>query len=464
MLAFGDIEAVGPYSVTRFLGRGSFGVVLLAEHNEQQKEVALKLIPCNHLDAGATIRARSVAQAEAELLRRLRHPHIVTCHEMHWEPERCAMWLVLDFMDGGDLRSFIEARRGVGLPAAQFQRRVLAAIGSALRYIHAMGILHRDVKPSNILLTQDTQEVKLTDFGISKILEFTNHAHSVVGTPHYLSPEIVSGNAYGPASDAWALGVCMYELASLRRPFEASNQLALVRQIVEHPLAELPPDTASDIARVVNGLLERDQWQRLCVAEALATSSAIKAFVPLPPAPLFPPPPAPARSAACRGLAFGQPGGRAMACEQPSTVIQETSGDLSLITDQELLLERPPAPLLEEEPEPVAPTPRREDAFGVDAFGVDEFREEREEEEARKEKASSKKPAKSSRSRSWFGFRRSLRTARYVEKESEKEEEAPPISVTVTPISAFSDERAGRSSSPVAHGRVKSSPRVPCLP
>jgi len=459
MLAFGDIEAVGPYTVTRFLGRGSFGVVLLAEHHQQQKEVALKLIPCNHLDAGATIRARSVAQAEAELLRRLRHPHIVTCHEMHWEPERCAMWLVLDFMDGGDLRSFIEARRGVGPPAAQFQRRVLAAIGSALRYIHAMGILHRDIKPSNILLTQDTQEVKLTDFGISKILEFTNHAHSVVGTPHYLSPEIVSGNAYGPASDAWALGVCLYELASLRRPFEASNQLALVRQIAEHQLDDLPPDTASDIARVVIGLLEKDQWQRLCVAEALASSSAIKAFVPLPPAPLFPPPPAPARSAACRGLAFGQTVGRAVACEQPATVIQETSGDLSLITDQELLVERPRAPLLEEEA--VAPTPRREGAFGVD-----EFREE--EEEDRGEKASSKKTAKPARSRSWFGFRRSLRTARYVEKE-EKEEEAPPISVTVTPISAFSDERAGRSSSPVfpvANGRVKTSPRirVPCLP
>merc|ERR550525_296211 len=122
-----------------------------------------------------------------------------------------------------------------------FARRMLSAIGSALRFIHSQDVLHRDVKPSNVLLarksntacdTLERTEIKLADFGISKILEATACASTVVGTPPYMSPEIVCGKPYGPASDAWALGACIYELVALRRPFDASNQLALVRQIV----------------------------------------------------------------------------------------------------------------------------------------------------------------------------------------------------------------------------------------
>lgn len=303
MLAYRGGEELGPYQVLQFLGRGSFGVVLLAEDPwRPQQRFALKLVPCDHLDAGAATRARDAALAEAGLLRQLRHPHVVTCHDVAWEAERHVVWLALDYMDGGDLQSVVDSRRRASEPPleAPFMRRIIAAVGSALRYIHSQGVLHRDVKPSNVLLSREPAgggpgEIKLADFGISKLLEVTGQAHTVVGTPPYMSPELVRGEPYGAASDAWALGVTLYELAALHRPFEAGNQLALVRQIVEQQQAPLPHGTAPDVARVVMGLLHKDPGQRmqLRVAEAMALSTAARSLVPRTPPPSFPPPASP---------------------------------------------------------------------------------------------------------------------------------------------------------------------------
>lgn len=300
MLSCREGETIGPYQVGQVLGRGSFGVVLLAEDPYTLQRLALKVVPCDHLDVDAAARARSAALSEAELLRRLRHPHVVTCHDVRWDSIRRVVWFALDFMDGGDLQSLIEHRRRSGElpPEAAFIRRVVSAIGSALRYIHSQGVLHRDVKSSNVLLSRDVSgsgvtEIKLADFGISKLLEFTVQAHTVVGTPPYMSPELVRGEPYGMASDAWAFGVLLYELAALRRPFEAGNQLALVRQIVDLAPAPLPPSVAPDLARAITGLLEKDQYLRLQLAELLTLGPASRGITPFPPAPSFPPPVSP---------------------------------------------------------------------------------------------------------------------------------------------------------------------------
>lgn len=302
-------EDIGPYQVIQFLGRGSFGVVLLAsDSRDRQQRYALKLVPCDHLDAGAAARARDAALAEAELMRRLRHPHIVTCHDVCWDAERRLVWLALDYMDGGDLQSLLGARRHSGEPPpeAPFVRRLIFSVGSALRYIHSQGVLHRDVKSSNVLLSRDSTgagagEIKLADFGISKLLEVTKQAHTVVGTPAYMSPELVRGEPYGTAADCWAFGVLLYELASLDRPFEAGNQLALVRKIVEKEPAALPAGTATDVVRTIMGLLEKDPQQRLQLSETLGLSTGVRGTASLPPPPSFPPPPAPRRTEPLRG-------------------------------------------------------------------------------------------------------------------------------------------------------------------
>lgn len=278
-------EHAGPYEILRLLGRGAFGEVLLARDPRQAQHcIALKTVACDQLAGDAAEKARRSALAEARLLRRLHHPHIVRCEEVCWDVERRVVWLALEFMDGGDAQSLIEARRSAKGDGAAFRphlvRRVLAAVGSALRYVHDEGILHRDVKPANILLTRCSQRIKLGDFGISKILQATSGARSLVGTPCYLSPEVLSGQPYGPASDAWALGVCLYELAALRRPFEASNPLALVRYICETEPPALPSSTAADICCAVTGLLKRDAATRMPLCEALAVSDAVAALAP----------------------------------------------------------------------------------------------------------------------------------------------------------------------------------------
>jgi len=285
-----DAISVGPYQILETLGRGSFGVVYKAiDYNRPDSFFALKLVPCDHLDARVAAGARDTALAEAQLLQRLRHPHVVNCHEVCYDERRHVVWLALDFLDGGDLQAHLDGRkRDTDIPfEATFVRQVLAAVGSALRYMHSQDVLHRDVKPSNILTTAGQTEIKLADFGISKMLETTGRAHTVIGTPPYMSPEIVCGEAYGKPADAWALGVCLYELLSLRRPFDASNQLALAMQIVESQPPALPPDASPDLVQTVVGLLLKDAQQRLTLPEALTLSTH------LPPPPPFPPPCAP---------------------------------------------------------------------------------------------------------------------------------------------------------------------------
>ncbi|CAE8682959.1 unnamed protein product, partial [Polarella glacialis] len=274
-------EKAGPYEVLQLLGRGTFGEVLLARDLRKPPQVlhhkvALKTVSCDQLSSDTADRVQEAALSEARLLMQLKHPHIVKCFEAHWDDDRRVVWLALELMDGGDVQCLIDQRRQVLERPFEphFVRRILACVGSALQYVHSQGVLHRDVKPANVLLARRSQRIKLGDFGISKLLEFSR-AHTVVGTPYYLSPEIVSGQAYGSASDGWALGVCLFELAALRRPFEAGNPLALVRRICEEPPLGLPAETAPDLQRAIIGLLERDPYSRLTLAQALSVSEAV---------------------------------------------------------------------------------------------------------------------------------------------------------------------------------------------
>lgn len=275
---------VGGYEVLELLGRGAYGTVLKVKALSGGRTRAIKVLHCDGLCGGengedAMRAARDAAFAEARLLQRLRYPHIVGCEDVIWDTQHLAVQLVLEFMDGGDLRSLIEARKTLGDPfEAHFARRVLAAVGGALVYIHAAGILHRDVKPANVLLTRHSQRIKLADFGIAKLLE-SSQTNTVVGTPHYLSPEIVSGQAYGEPSDAWALGVCLFEVIALHRPFDAGNQLALVRRICEERVPPLPEHVAPDVRRAIEGLLVKKVEDRLNLPQALAVSSAVAALV-----------------------------------------------------------------------------------------------------------------------------------------------------------------------------------------
>mmetsp|Transcript_35488 Transcript_35488/g.81218 ORF Transcript_35488/g.81218 Transcript_35488/m.81218 type:complete len:843 (+) Transcript_35488:134-2662(+) len=270
------------FELIRILGRGTFAEVFLGNDLRcpHGRHVAVKTVACD-VGGDSGDRAREAALAEAKLLQGFQHPHIVVCEEVCWEPALSVVWLALELMDGGDVQTLIEIRREeascVGFED-HLLRRLLAAVGSALCYIHSRGVLHRDVKPANMLIARRSQRIKLGDFGISKILQTTARARTVVGTPYYLAPEMVSGQDYGVAADAWALGVSLYEAATLQRPFEAANPLALAQKICHEEPGLLPVCTAPDVLAAVSGLLRKDVRKRVALREALGVSDAVLAL------------------------------------------------------------------------------------------------------------------------------------------------------------------------------------------
>eukprot|EP00929_Paragymnodinium_shiwhaense_P008942 TRINITY_DN112944_c0_g1_i1.p1 TRINITY_DN112944_c0_g1~~TRINITY_DN112944_c0_g1_i1.p1 ORF type:complete len:895 (+),score=193.42 TRINITY_DN112944_c0_g1_i1:90-2774(+) len=279
-------EHVGEiYEVQRLLGRGAYGEVLKVRDIRDSTTYALKVLPCDggrEDEQQKEKEQREAAFAEAKLLQQLRHPHIVGCYDFFWDEGRQVVHLLLEFMDGGDLQSLLEARKKEAEPVhfeAHFGRRVVAAVGGALRHCHEADVLHRDVKPGNVLLARHSHRIKLADFGIAKLLDMTAHANTLVGTPYYFSPEIVMGRTYGEAADGWSLGIVLFEICMLSRPFEAANQLALVRRIAEDPHPTLGDHVSSDLQKAVNGLLIKDEFKRMTLKEALHVSEAIAALV-----------------------------------------------------------------------------------------------------------------------------------------------------------------------------------------
>ncbi|CAK9043958.1 unnamed protein product [Durusdinium trenchii] len=253
------------YDVSAVLGRGSFGTIYLGEELPSRRRVAMKAVHCRRKNA---VRE---AEAEAELLMAWHHPHVVRCHEYFYEgPEGDAdrkLWLVLDLMDGGDLNRLYEQRRRAlqGPWEASFVRFVISSIGNALDFVHGKGVLHRDVKCANVLLSGNFERICLADFGLACPINAVEDApQAALGTPSYLPPEIICGRPHSPAADAWCLGVVAFKLAALRKPFEARDDLTLTMKI----------DTPADVACAVLGLLHKDQSKRLRPADAYEMTHA----------------------------------------------------------------------------------------------------------------------------------------------------------------------------------------------
>ena len=144
-------------------------------------------------------------------------------------------------------------------------------IGLALEYVHGRRVIHRDIKTQNIFLTGNNT-IKIGDFGISKVLETTcQNANTVVGTPYYMAPEACQSEPYTSKSDVWALGCILYELCTLKKPFEADNLLGLVFKIVTEKPAPVPSNLpySKEIKQLIDLLLEKDPKDRPSIAQIL---------------------------------------------------------------------------------------------------------------------------------------------------------------------------------------------------
>merc|ERR1719482_898734 len=176
----------------------------------------------------------------------------------------------MDYADGGDLYRRIARVRQTGkeFPEAQILRWFTeAALG--LKYMHDKHVLHRDLKSQNLFLTSQDR-LRIGDFGISKVLESTAaFAKTTIGTPYYLSPEICMEKPYSFASDIWALGCILYEMAALRVPFDASSLQSLVHKITRGPAPVLPSAYSAELRQLCTDLLHREQSQRPAAPEIL---------------------------------------------------------------------------------------------------------------------------------------------------------------------------------------------------
>ncbi|KAG5181394.1 kinase-like domain-containing protein, partial [Tribonema minus] len=248
------------------LGRGAFGCATLVTNGAGERCV-VKEISLGHLAP----REREAAEREAQLLRQMHHSNIVSYIESFVEDS--SLYIVMDYADGGDLASAIAARRAP--PRRPFAEgevmRVFAQVCLALRHVHALNILHRDLKAPNIFLTA-RGVVKLGDFGVARALEASTGgacARTQIGTPHYLSPEICQDQPYGKKSDMWALGVVLYEMFALRVPFQAGNLPALANKIVSEDPPPIPDCYSADGCALVAQLLAKAPRQRPSVGQVL---------------------------------------------------------------------------------------------------------------------------------------------------------------------------------------------------
>ncbi|KAM5187784.1 serine/threonine-protein kinase Nek4 isoform 1-T1 [Callospermophilus lateralis] len=251
------------YCYVRVVGKGSYGEVTLVKHRRDGRQYVIKKLNLRN----ASSRERRAAEQEAQLLSQLKHPNIVTYKES-WEGGDGLLYIVMGFCEGGDLYRKLKEQKGQLLPESQVVEWFVQ-IAMALQYLHEKHILHRDLKTQNVFLTR-TNIIKVGDLGIARVLE--NHcdmASTLIGTPYYMSPELFSNRPYNYKSDVWALGCCVYEMATLKHAFNAKDMNSLVYRIIEGKLPPMPRVYSPELAELIRTMLSKRPEERPSVRSIL---------------------------------------------------------------------------------------------------------------------------------------------------------------------------------------------------
>jgi serine/threonine-protein kinase len=253
---------VGRYLVEERIGGGGMGVIYRAWDTALQRDVALKFLP-PYLGLDERAKARFLVEARAAAA--LDHPAICTVHEIG-ESEDGRLFIAMPCYQGETLKERI-ARGPLAIVDAA---GIAASIAAGLAAAHSRGIIHRDVKPANVMLTREGG-VKLLDFGLAKIADATITTPGLTpGTVAYMSPEQASGQSVTVCSDLWSLGVVWYEMLTGRRPFRGGSEGAIIESILHdepEPLQAVRPDVPVPIARIVERLLRKDPSARHASAD-----------------------------------------------------------------------------------------------------------------------------------------------------------------------------------------------------
>ena len=265
-LAFQEAVA-GRYSLERELGRGGMGIVYLARDVRLDRLVAIKLLP-PALASQAPLRARFMR--EATTAARLSHPYIVPIHSV--DEIGGFVFIVMAYVDGQTLAQRVTAR---GPLPPDDVTRILREVSWALAYAHAQGVVHRDVKPANILLERGTQRAVVADFGIARLTRTTGETAvgELLGTPEFMSPEQASGEPVDGRSDLYSLGVVGFHALSGSLPFTAPSAQAVLAQHITRPapsLGSMVPGAPRALVQAIDRCLAKNPDDRFPTGEALA--------------------------------------------------------------------------------------------------------------------------------------------------------------------------------------------------
>jgi serine/threonine-protein kinase len=254
------------YDIQEEIGRGAMGIVYKARDRELEETVALKILPDNLLRNPEAVRR---FRQEARNARRLSHPNVVRIHDIGEEQGR--KYISMELVTGSDLKHKLRAC-GRKLPFADVLRYSMQ-LCEAMAYAHSIGIVHRDIKPANLMLTKDDQ-VKVTDFGIAKMIEQADGTEStkigaIIGTPLYMSPEQVKGEQVDHRADIYSMGIVFYELASGYPPFVEGDLSYQHLHVEPKPLVGVPDAFAAVVTKCL-AKDPNDRWQHVTeIMEAL---------------------------------------------------------------------------------------------------------------------------------------------------------------------------------------------------
>ncbi|MCI0447701.1 protein kinase, partial [bacterium] len=256
---------IGKYEVLDVLGRGGMGVVYKAYDPILDREIALKTMTADGLK-DPVLKERFYREARAA--GRLRHPNIVTIYELG--EENNVPFIAMEYIHGTDIHAVIKGQHEVSF---EQKLRIIVQLCRGLAYAHKAGIVHRDVKPSNIRLTDDYQ-VKILDFGIARLVTSTTMTSGgmVLGTIHYMAPEQIKGAHVDRKSDIFAVGIILFEILTTKKPFDGDNTATVLYNILHEPHQKMNPpldEQFAVIGRVLNKALDKDPAKRYFSADEM---------------------------------------------------------------------------------------------------------------------------------------------------------------------------------------------------